>query len=113
MLLGVVFKRLWPYILACVLILGVGWWIFNTGYSSGVDDITEQYQVKIQEERKRQQSANETALENAREREAELRRLLSERNATIRLLMQEGFQDPNASRPSISVDGVRRLNRIR
>ncbi len=113
MLLGVVFRRLLPYILGAILILGVGCWIFNTGYSSGVDDTVREYEVKIQKERERQQSANETALENSKKREAELHRLLSERNATIRLLMQEGFEDPNANRPSISVDGVQRLNRIR
>lgn len=113
MLAWVVLRRLLPYILGGVLILGVGWWIFSTGYSSGVDDTVRKYEVKIQEERNRQQSANQAALENARQREAELRRLLSERNATISDLNMEAQKDPTANRPAVSVDGVRRINRIR
>jgi Tfp pilus assembly protein PilO len=104
----IVMIRFLPYVVFIVLILSVGWW----GYSLGVDDTVQRYEVKIQEERKRQQSANEAALEHAKESEAELRRLLSERNATIRILMQDAQADPNADRPSVSSDGVRRINRV-
>lgn len=113
MLAWVVLRRLWPYVLGSVLILSVGLWIFSTGYSSGVDDTVRKYEVKIQEERNRQQSANQAALENARQREAELRRLINERNATISDLNMEAQKDPTARRPAVSVDGVRRINRIR
>lgn len=112
MLLRVVLKNILPYIIGGAMILGVGWWIFHSGYTSGVDDTVQKYEVKIQEERQRQQSANEDALKLAKESEANLRRLLSERNATIRILMQEAFTDPNATRPAVGADSVLRIDRI-
>lgn len=101
-----------PYILGCALILGMGWWIFHSGYSKGVDDTVQKYEVKIQVERERQRSANRDALVKAQEGEANLRRLLSERNATIKILTEEADKDPNASRPAVSANSVRRIDRV-
>lgn len=112
MLQGLVIKRLLPYIFGILLILGVGYWIYNSGYDSGVETITEMYEEKIQQERERLLAANRAAQEAAKEKEAELQRLLSERNDTIKLLMQEAFNDPNAGNLAIGTDSVRRIDRI-
>ena len=112
MLLGVVLKRLLPYILAIVVILGMGYWIYNSGYRRGVDVTTLTYEQSIQEERERQLVANLAAQEAAKEKEAELQRRLSERNDTIRSLMQEAFDDPDSGNIAIGVDSVRRIGKI-
>lgn len=113
MLQGLVIKRLLPYIFGILLILGVGYWIYDSGYDSGVRNTTEMYEEKIQQERERLLAANRAAQEAAKKKEAELQRLLSERNDTIKLLMQEAFNDPNAGNLSIGTDSVRRIDRIR
>lgn len=113
MLAGVVFKRFLPYIVGIIVILGMGYWIYTSGYRSGVDDTTAAYEQRIQEERERLLAANQAAQEAARKKEAELQRLLSERNDTIRVLMQEAFNDPNAGNVAIGADSVRRIDRIR
>jgi len=113
MLLGVVFKRALPYIILIVLLVGAEVYIWWSGYNHGVEKITAKYETAIEDERKRLETANEEALAEARNRIDELNRLLRERNATIADLEASAALDPNARRPSISVDGVRRLNRIR
>jgi Tfp pilus assembly protein PilO len=113
MLHWLVIKRFLPYILVILMILGMGYWIYNSGYRSGADAVTRMYEQKIQEERKRILSANLEAQEQSRKRQAELQRLLSERNDTIRLLMQEAFADPDAGNVAIGADSVRRIDRIR
>ena len=111
--LVVVLRKFLPYILTLAVILGMGFWIHRSGYQSGVDATTRMYEHRIQEERERLLAANQAAQEAARKKEAELQRLLSERNDTIRVLMQEAFNDPNAGNVAIGADSVRRIDRIR
>lgn len=111
--LGVVLARLLPYLLAVLAVAFVLWWIYDSGYDNGVADIETKYQTAIQEERHRQIEANAAALEEARQRQAELERLLDERNREIEDLLVEGSEDPDAARRAIGSDSVRRLNRIR
>lgn len=113
MLPWVVLRRFLPYIIGIIVILGMGYWIYNSGYRSGVDVTVRMYEQRIQEERERLLAANQAAQEAARKKEAELQRLLSERNDTIRVLMQEAFNDPNAGNVAIGADSVRRIDRIR
>lgn len=113
MLLGVVYRRYLPYITILVLLMGAEFYIWWNGYNHGVAVTTLKYETAIQNERERLTKANEDALEEARKREAELNRLLRERNATIADLEAGAEADPNAARPAVSVDGVRRLNRVR
>lgn len=108
----VVIKRLLPYVLGIIVILGMGYWIYDSGYDRGVDVTTLAYEQSIQEERERQLAANLAAQEAARQKEAELQRRLSERNDTIRDLMQEAFNDPNSGNTSLGVDSVRRIGKI-
>lgn len=113
MLPWVVIRRFLPYVIVIIVILGMGYWIYSSGYRKGVDVTTLAYEQSIQEERERQLAANLAAQEAAREKEAELQRRLSERNDTIRDLMQEAFNDPNAGNTSLGVDSVRRIQRIK
>ena len=113
MLPWVVLRRLLPYILVIIVILGMGYWIYRSGYNRGVDVTTLAYEQSIQEERERQLAANLAAQEAAREKEAELQRRLSERNDTIRDLMQEAFNDPNSGNTALGADSVRRIDRIK
>lgn len=113
MLMWVVLKRFLPYIIIVIVILSMGYWIYTSGYHSGVDAITRMYEQRIQEERERLIAANKAAQEDAKKKQVELQQLLSERNDTIRVLMQEAFNDPNANNVAVSIDSVRRIDRIR
>lgn len=109
----VVFRKFLPYGLIIAALMGAYFYIRWDAYNDGVRDTTARYEIAIQEERDRLQEANRQALNQARIIEAELNRLLRDRNATISQLMEEGRADPDADRPAISSDGVRRINRIR
>lgn len=113
MLPWVVLRRFLPYIIGVIVILGMGYWIHTSGYRSGVDDTTRMFEQRIQEERERLLAANQAAQESAKKKQAELQQLLSERNDTIRVLMQEAFNDPNAGNVAVGADSVRRIDRIR
>jgi hypothetical protein len=101
------------YILPIILILGMGFWIYHHGYSSGVDDTVQMYEVKMEEEKNRIQKANQEALEKAREAEQLLRSQLSARNETIKLLTIESMSAPGADLQCLDTDWVRRLNKLR
>lgn len=109
----VVFLRLMPYAVVIGLILGMGYWIYRTGYSSGSDDMAQKYEAAIKSESKRQEAANSAALEKAEQKSADLQREMSERDETIRLLTIEAQKGPDAASQCISSDGVQRLNRIK
>ena len=109
----VVLKEVLPYIILIATLVGAYFYIRHVAYNDGVADTTLKYENAIQDERERLSAANEAALREARAKEAELNRLLRERDATISQLENEANSDPDATRPAISVDGVQRLNRIR
>jgi len=113
MLSRVVLKDILPYIIIIAALVGAYFYIRHVAYNDGVADTTLKYENAIQDERERLSAANEAALREARAKEAELNRLLRERDATISQLENEANSDPDATRPAISVDGVQRLNRIR
>jgi len=113
MLSRVVLKDILPYIIVIAALVGAYFYIRHDAYNDGVADTTLKYENAIQDERERLSAASEAALREARAKEAELNRLLRERDATISQLEQEANSDPDASRPAISIDGVQRLNRIR
>lgn len=111
--LGVALARLLPYILGALAVILAGWLFWNNAYDRGVTETERKYQTLILQERHRQIEANSEALETALKKQREYERLLNERDAQISDLLEEGAKDPNASRPSIGSDSVRRLNRIR
>lgn len=106
-------RRFLPYIVAIIALMGAYFLIRADAYDDGVKDTTAKYEIAIREERERLIEANKKALEEARAREAELNRLIRERNAKISELSEQAASDPNADRPAVSIDGVFRLNRIR
>jgi len=110
---GVALAKVLPYILAVLAIALALWWVYDSGYDRGVEVTDQKYQTAIQEERHRQIEANNVALEEARQRQLELERLLDERNTEIEGLLLEGSEDPDADRRAIGNDSVFRLNRIR
>lgn len=110
---GVVVARILPYILGALLVFGAYLYIRWDAYNDGVEDTTTKYETLILEERERVQEANEAALAEARNRIAELQRLLSARNAELLELQQEAADDPDADRPAIGSGSVQRLNRVR
>ena len=111
--LGVALAKVLPYLLAVLVIAVALWWVYDSGYDRGVEVTEQKYQTAIQEERHRQIEANNAALEEARQRQLELERLLDERNTEIEGLLLEGSEDPDADRRAIGNDSVFRLNRIR
>lgn len=109
----VVLRPFLPYILGAMMILGVGYWIYHRGYSTGVDDTVLVYEVRMKTERERLEAANRDALEAARKVEEQLRSQLSARNETIKLLTIDSMSAPDAADECLSPDWVRRLNQIR
>ena len=112
MLSRVVLTRVLPYGVLIAALVGAYFYITTVAYNNGVDDTVLRYEAAIQEERERLDAANNKAAEEARRKEVELNKLLRERNATISELMQDALSDPDAARPAISIDGVRRIDRI-
>jgi len=110
---GVALVRFLPYILVVLVILFALWWVYDSGYDHGVEVTDQKYQTAILEERHRQIEANNQALEEARQRQAELERLLDERNTEIEGILAEAADDENANRISIGTGSVLRLNRQR
>lgn len=108
MLPWVVIRRFLPYILVTGLLVGAYFYAYNRG----VVITTQAFENAILEERNRVNEANREALREARQREIEMSRILRERNATIQNLHEQALEDPNANNPSISPDGVRRLNQL-
>lgn len=105
----VVLRYILPYGAIILLIVGVAW----KAYNDGVDDTTEKYEVVIEEERHRIKEANSAALEEAHSQISQLRRELTQRNEQLLELQSEASEDPNADNPSLGLDSVRRINRIR
>ena len=112
MLSRVVLMRLLPYAVLIAALVGAYFYVSSVAYNNGVEDTTLKYENAIKNERERLQVANEAATQEARRKEVELNILLRERNATISQLLQDSLSDPLASRPSIFIDGVRRIDRI-
>lgn len=111
--MGVALMRVLPYLLGILTVVLILWWIYDSGYDNGVADIEFKYQIAIQEERHRQMEANAKALDEARQIQVELERLLDERNTEIENLLVEGSEDPDATRRAIGADSVLRINKIR
>lgn len=61
----------------------------------------------------RQIELNEKTIKWSRERITELLEKEQKLQEKVNQLEQEAANDPNAARPSLSIDGVRRLNQIR
>ena len=100
------------YILPILVILGVGFWIYHHGYSSGVDDTVQMYESKMKQEEKRIQEANQKALEQAKQVQEQLRSQLSARNETIKLLTIEAMSAPGSDDQCLDSEWVRRLDKI-
>lgn len=82
-------------------------------YKSGVRDTESKYRDLILKERERIEAANNAALEKAQEKIRELESSLRARNDQIKELLEQANSDPNANNPSLGIDSVRRINRIR
>ena len=99
--------------LAFVLILGVaGWQIDSRAYKRGFAESDRQWIERVDAEIARQVAANEDALRAAEETIARLREAKDVRDATIDRLIEEARSDPNADRPALGTDSVRRLNSV-
>ena len=101
-----------PYLLAVGVVAFGVWYIYDNGYNSGVETTERKYHLAIEKERHRQLEANQAALDRANQRQTELEQLLGKRDATLKQLSEESLQDPDANRPAINLDSVRRINRI-
>lgn len=87
-------------------------YINDRAYNRGFSEAEDQFEQQVEEELARQAEANRAALQRAEEEIARLREAKDVRDATISRLIEEARQDPDADRPAVSSDGVRRLNSI-
>lgn len=111
-LLGGKFLKFLPYLLALLAVLAAVWFTYNKGHDHGVLETEQAYRLAIEKERHRQIEANQATLDKARERQVQLEQLLGKRDAALKRLTAESLQDPDADRPAIGVDSVRRINEI-
>lgn len=107
-------------VLAIILALLAGWWLYSTGYSKAeaegqlqMEVLKADYAKRLQEERDRQERANE----EAKRREAERITALAEENRqleeAIEDLLHEASLDPDADRVCLSPDSGLRINKVR
>lgn len=120
MLINAILKRLvvvlggfLPYLFGIAAIFMVGWLIWSSGYGHGANDTRILYETAAQKERERQDEVNRLVLEETNLKILELQRLLGERDETVRRLLSEADNDPDANRRSLSADSVRRINQAR
>lgn len=105
-------RQIWAALAVVVLVGGLALFIDHRAYNRGFAEADAQWQQQVAEERERVRVANEEAMRRAQERIAALEEARRVRDATIARLEQEAAEDPDAARPALSVDGVRRLNQI-
>lgn len=105
-------RQIWAALAVVVVVGGLAWFIDHRAYNRGFAEADAQWQQQVTEERERIRIANEEATRRAQERIAALEEARRVRDATIARLEQEAAEDPDAGRPAISIDGVRRLNQI-
>ena len=99
--------------LGVAVVLGIGAWQINDrAYDRGYADADAAWQVAVQEERERQDEANQKALREAEARIAQLEEAKAVRDATIERLTAEAAADPDAGRVSVGAPSVRRLNSV-
>jgi len=103
-----ILMRLGPYIIGGLGVLFVLGWIYNIGYSAGVEKV----EAQIELEQERQREVNELAQEEAREMEIHLRTQITELEAKGRRHATAAASDPTAGRVCMSIGGVRRLNGV-
>lgn len=87
-------------------------YIDHRAYHRGFAEADAQWAERVNTEADRQLEANRAALEAAEAEIARLTRERSERDAEIARLIEEARQDPDADRPAIGLDSVRRLNSV-
>lgn len=90
-----------PYILAIGIAGGLVYKVYDYGYDRAWEKQELRYSEMIRKEEQRQAEN----IRKTRDLELQLRELESK-------LDDEASRDPNANRPALGIDGVRRLNRI-
>lgn len=109
---GVALAKVLPYLLGALVIVGMIWFIYDTGHDRGVEVTERKYQVLIIKERTRIQKANQAALDTARQTELTLREELGARNETIKQISLSAARDKDALRRALNADSVLRIDRI-
>ena len=87
--------------------------VYGTGYFKGDAHRNRIWVAKITAERVAQEKTIKETTDRAIAETARLNVELEERDALINVLQIEAANDPNAGRPAIGTDGLRRINRGR
>ena len=90
----------------------MAWQIDARAYNRGFAAADEAWVERVEQELERQDEANREAMRRAQEEIARLQEGRRVRDATIERLLGEAAQDPDADRPAIGTDSVRRLNSV-
>ena len=86
--------------------------VYGVGFHKGDNYRDAKWQAKITIERVKQKHAVEDADAKALKEITRLTTEAEERDAQINELLAEADNDPNANRPAVGIDGVRRIYRI-
>lgn len=97
--------------LSAVLVLAGG--LYLKGRADGSAATETRWREAVQIERDRQIEENAAAKAAERARIAALEAEIAQRDAEIEALNEEARNDPDADRPAVNRDGVRRLNKLR
>lgn len=103
-------RKLIPYAVVALALVGAYWYITDAAYDRGVEDTTKRYEAAMRAERERLEDANEKALEAAMRRAGALAAKLERQNAEYAEAMAAAARDPHADRVCLGTDSVRRLS---
>ena len=98
-----------PYLLGIVILFAA----YSYGSWSGSSERDRYYTSLMEAERERISEINIRTRESARIREMVLETQLEQLRNQIERIGNESVQDPNADRPSLGVDSLRRLDELR
>lgn len=101
------------YVAGALSVLLIAYGLHLWGYIRGGVDKAEEYEEKIAAETQRLLDEKQLAEQDAQRRILELIAQIQERDNELEHIRTEAGEDPNAARPSLGLDSVRRLNRGR
>jgi multidrug resistance efflux pump len=106
-------RRILGYTLAILTVISGYFYITSKAYDRGVEQTTQVYEKKIEEERIRIQKANSDSLDKAYDEIERLNSIVDRRDVSIKSIREESASDPKANDRSLGTDSVSRINRIR
>lgn len=105
-------RKVLPYVLAALVVVGGVWFIDHRAYQRGWDDASAAQEAAAAAESIRVAEANKRAIQDALRTIDKLNHEKELRDAQIEDLLREGAADPTAGNIALPPSSVRRLNSV-